>query len=255
VLLAIAIQIAIESLRAVLLASSVWRRSLAEEATIPHVDSPLRLMIEYSLLAYACDAVHFLTYRLDVWVVRAYAGDAQLGHYDLAVRLAELVWLLAGAIAAVLFPSVANMEREDALRTVCRLGMFSVVASTVLALVGWALALVLLPRIFGSAFAPSTALLGVLLLGIVPTSGAKIIGNYLAGTGGMRFSLYSAIVGMIACVSLDFLLIPKRGALGAAIASALTYNIFTVTLFAFFKHSTQLSLPQILRYARGRSTP
>jgi O-antigen/teichoic acid export membrane protein len=246
---AIGVQLGVETLRAALLGFFAWSSTPEAERARPAVDSPLRMMMSYSLLAYACDTVHYLTYRFDVWIVRNYSGDVALGQYDLAVRLGELVWLLSGAIAAVLFPTVANMEREEAIRTTSRLAVFALLASVVLGSVGWALSIPLLPRIFSEAYRPSIQLLGVLLLGIVPTSVGKVVGNYLAGTGGMRFSLYSAIVGMVCCLTLDLVLIPRYGALGAAIASSITYNIFTILLLFFFKRSTGKSWSTLLSFA------
>jgi O-antigen/teichoic acid export membrane protein len=212
---------------------------------------PLTAMISYSLLAYACDVVQFLTYRLDVWIVRYYRGDAELGQYALAVTLAEMVWLFAGALATVLFPHVPGMTKLAAIQLTLRVAAVSFAASTVIAGAGYALAVPLVPILFTEGFAPSVPMLGVLLLGSVPISVAKIVGNYIAGANALRLSLYSAVVGMVVCLSLDFLIIPARGALGAAAATSISYVVFTVVLTSLFVRHTGLAPVQLVRLAIG----
>lgn len=243
---------ATDLLKAALLARRVW--SLDAVASTPNqaVLAPLKMMVGYSLLAWACDAIQFLTYRVDVWLVRDARGDAELGHYTLAVTLAEMVWLLSSAMASVLFPHVPGLSRAAATHLTCRLAGFALVASTAIAAAGFGLSIPLLPVLFTSAFSPSVSLLGLLLLGVAPYSVAKIVGNSLAGSGAMRYSLYTAILGMVVCVSLDLLLIPRWGATGAAIATATAYLVFTTVIVSFFRRHAQVPWTTLLRYAITR---
>ncbi|MBL8915456.1 MAG: polysaccharide biosynthesis C-terminal domain-containing protein [Archangium sp.] len=238
-----------EFIKAVLYALRVW----APQATTALVEStthPIRVMIGFSLLAWACDSIQFLTYRLDVWLVSGYHGDSALGQYSLAVTLGEMVWLLASAIAAVFFPHVPTMERSVAIALTCRLAAFSFVASFGLALIGFLLSIPLLPIIFTAQFEPSVQLLGILLIGVVPYSIAKVVGNYLAGSGAMRFSLYSALVSMVVCVTLDLIFIPRFGAIAAAGATATAYCVFTAVIVESFRRREKLSWSDVLRHAR-----
>jgi O-antigen/teichoic acid export membrane protein len=248
VLVAFSVLLGNELVKAVLYSLRVWQPGAAGEV-VEATTNPIRVMIGFSMLAWACDSIQFLTYRLDVWLVSGYHGDSALGHYSLAVTLGEMVWLLASAIAAVFFPHVPTLERSQAVALTCRLAAFSFVASFGLALVGFLLSIPLLPIIFTAQFEPSVRLLGILLIGVVPYSIAKVVGNYLAGSGAMRFSLYSALVSMVVCVTLDLLFIPRFGALAAAGATATAYVVFTLVIVESFRRREKLGWSDVLRHA------
>ena len=212
----------------------------------------LRVVASYSLLAYACDAIQFLAYRFDVWLVRNCHGDAELGRYSLAVTLGELVWVLATAIATVLFPHIPGLDPRRAAQIAIRIAAIALAATATLSAVGYLLAIPLLPILFSQAFAPSVPLLGVLLLGMVPFSVSKVLGNVVAGLGALRLNLISAIVGMVVCIGLDLLLIPPWGARGAAIATSIAYVAFTVTLVLLFRQRTGMSWAEVWHSATNR---
>lgn len=217
---------------------------------------PLRSLIAYSGLAFACDIIQFVTYRADVWIVRGFRGDTELGQYSLAVSLAELTLLAAGAFSTVLFPRVPTLERGEAIRTTTRVGALTLVTTAAIAGVGFALAIPLVPRLFTEAFRPSVNLLGILLIGVIPMSLAKILGNYFGGTGQLRVNLAAAVVGMVVCLTGDFLTIPRFGATAAAVCTVVAYSVFTaILLLAFIARSGQSlrNLAEGLRVTGGQS--
>ncbi|MDP1822369.1 MAG: polysaccharide biosynthesis C-terminal domain-containing protein [Archangium sp.] len=221
-------------------------------------NEPLRSLIAYSGLAFACDIVQFLTYRADVWIIRGFRGDTELGQYSLAVSLAELTLLAAGAFSTVLFPRVPTLARSEAIRTTTRVGALTLVTTAAIAAVGFALAIPLVPRLFTEAFRPSVALLGILLIGVVPMSLAKILGNYFGGTGQLKVNLAAAIVGMVVCLTGDLLTIPRFGATAAAVCTVVAYSVFTaILLIAFVARSGQSlrSLAAGLRVTTGGLQP
>lgn len=203
--------------------------------------APLHDLLAYSLLAYLCDAVQFLTYRADVWLVEAWRGETELGHYSLAVTLAELALLAATALGTVLFPTVATQSPQEAHQTAAKVARASLGVTLAVGVVGFALAVPLLPRLFTAAFEPSVQLLGVLLIGVVPLGVAKVLGNYFAGRGRLRTNLAAALVGLVVCLTGDVLTIPRLGAVGAAASTAVAYASFCgVLLIAFAVESRHL---------------
>lgn len=240
--------VAAEVLRCLLLLAAA---RVAEQAFPPSAGAePLRSLISYSALAYACDTIQFVTYRADVWIIRSWRGDAELGHYSLAVTLAELTLLAAGAFSTVLFPRVPTLERTEAIRTTTRVAAFTLVATAFIAVAGFALAVPMIPRLFTEAFRPSISLLGVLLLGVVPMSLAKILGNYFGGTGQLKVNLFGAATGMVVCLTGDLLTIPRYGAFAAAVCTAVAYAVFTTVLAIAFVVRSGQSLSELLASMR-----
>ncbi len=178
--------------------------------------------------------MQFLTYRFDMWVIDAYHGAAELGRYALAVSLAQLVWIVPTAVARVLFPYAAMMERVDGSLLAWRAARVALAVSGLVAIVGWIGSELFLTTLFGEDFADVPLLLGVLLLGVVPYSVAKVLGTYLAGTNAVGVNVAASALVLAVTVGIDLLLIPTTGAMGAAWATALSYVLYTCALLAIF---------------------
>ena len=89
--------------------------------------------------------------RLDVAILGALVGPGTLGIYAVASKYAELLRLPGLAITYVLYPRLAARDREEASRAVIAL-LPRALIFTVLAAIPLALAVPLLPRVYGDAF-------------------------------------------------------------------------------------------------------
>jgi len=74
----------------------------------------------------------------------------------------------------------------------------------------------------------------IILLGLALDGLGGVVTGYLYGIGRPGLNSCAMAVGLGATVLLDLLLIPRYGALGAAIASAVAYTAATLTLVSFF---------------------
>jgi O-antigen/teichoic acid export membrane protein len=178
----------------------------------------------------------FLNQRLDIFIVNYFLSPYHVGIYAIAVAVGELPWHLPAAVATILFPWVADMKREDATRFsayIMRNILFvTTIMGIILALIGRSLIAIL----FGSAFDESTALLYVLLPGILALGITRILGGYFQGIGRPELGTLMVSFSFIETITLDLLLIPRMGAMGAAIASSVSYISSTVVgLFIFTK--------------------
>lgn len=252
----IAMVVGLEGLRALMLLVSVARgaRAPAHPEALAF-RSPLGRGVtvsqlwRYSGLSFVADALQFLTYRLDMWVVDAYHGTAELGRYALAVSLAQLVWVVPAATARVLFPYAAMMDSAQGSRLALRAAIAAFLVSGILAVVGWVGSQFFLTGLFGEQFAAVPALIGILLLGVVPYSSAKVLANYLAGINAVGVNAIASAGVLGFTIVLDLLLIPTLGATGAALATAASYATHTVILIAIFLRKTGTSLrraPRVL---------
>jgi O-antigen/teichoic acid export membrane protein len=74
----------------------------------------------------------------------------------------------------------------------------------------------------------------VILLGLTIDGMGGVITAYLYGVGRPGLNSWAMAVGLVLTVVLDVLLIPRFGAMGAAIASAVAYVASTCALVAFY---------------------
>lgn len=236
-----------QMLSAVLSASSLWhrvRRDQPETAREDGTSGPLRTALRFGRRAWSADVLQFLNYRLDLFILAAFASHADVGRYSLAVALTMLAWLAPAAIGQVLLPRTASLDseagtgtvtREQADEAVARVIRHTVLLQVPTAIVVAALLLIGVPLIYGAAFQETIALGFWLLPGVLIASVAKVVSPVVTGRGYPIYSVYNVLITVPVTVALYCALIPPLGATGAAIASSVSYSLTTV-LSIFFYH-------------------
>jgi len=188
----------------------------------------------YGLRAQIGGLFLLLNLRLDFALLGALAGPAVLGTYAIASKFAELLKLPPMALTYVLYPRYSRDGAEAAARhartLIPKAGAFTAVAALPLALA----ASVLLPLIYGEAFRPSIFPTYILLLGLAGEGVAGVITPFLYGIGRPGLNSLAMGVGVVVTAVLDFTLIPRLEATGAALASSAAYLTTTLLLWLFF---------------------
>ncbi len=178
----------------------------------------------------------FLNQRLDFFVVNFFLNPSQVGIYAIAVVVAELPWHLPAAAATVLFPWIADKNKDEAAKFTAyilrNILFFTTIMIIVLALFGKYIIITL----FGAAFQGSIVLMYVLLPGILALSITRILGSHFQGSGRPELGTIMVAFSFIETIVLDIILIPRFGTLGAAIASSIAYMTSAIVgLFIFIR--------------------
>ena len=178
----------------------------------------------YSFIAFLCSLLHFLNLRMDFWFINYFYGSADLGVYSLAASLSQLIWILPQSIASILFPMSGYLKMEELkLETnkLCRIAFFITLLLIPLACAG----ALLIPFLFGKAFAHTVPLFYIFMTGMIPNIFVTILASVFAGTGKLRYNLVASLSGFAVAILLYFLLIPSYGLTGGAIASSISYIV------------------------------
>ena len=93
---------------------------------------------------------------------------------------------------------------------------------------GWLLGRELLILLFGPRYAGAAAPLGLLATSVIPLGVVLIASRGLIATGRQRFDLLGNLIGVVSNVALNFALIPRYGAAGAAAAQLLSMTAMAV---------------------------
>ncbi len=184
----------------------------------------VREYISYGLKVQGSLVAQTLNYRLDTLMLNAYLGNHSVGLYSVGVATAEMLLLIPNSVALVLFPSAAAAtEQEQDRMAALTLGssIYLVAGAAVLwsVLVPW-----LIPVLYDSEFAASTAVCHRLLPGMVALTALKVVVSLLSAKGLPQHQTHAILVGLLATVALNAVLIPRFGILGAAWASTLAYS-------------------------------
>lgn len=206
-----------------------------------------RAIVSFAFPAYVSNVVQFLNYRLDLFLVNVFLGMTAVGLYALAVSVAQLIWLLPQAAAAVLLPHVAaDVETAggNALRSarVARLTFLTCASGAIVLAVSGR---VLIPFVYGKAFLGSLDAFLWLLPGITTYSLYTVLAAHIAGTGRPRLMLWISCVALVVTLVLTLALIPRIGIRGAAIASTVSYTTSAALGTLVFVRLTRLS-PRLL---------
>ncbi|HLI41140.1 MAG TPA: sugar transferase [Streptosporangiaceae bacterium] len=170
--------------------------------------------------------------RFDFILLGALAGPAVLGVYAVASKFAELMRLVPTAVNYVLYPRFARIGRKQATaqarRLLPRMTALTLAMTPVLA----AATLVVLPVLYGRAYRGAIAPAEVIIIGLSVEGAAAVASAYLLGLGRPGLNSAGMGVGAAITVTLDVILIPRLGAMGGAITSAVVYLTTTAVLVA-----------------------
>ena len=203
--------------------------------------------ISYGLKAYLGNALQFLNYRLDMFLVNSFLNVSAVGYYSIAVLLAERLWLVSQVASTVIFPRIASETDEKK-----RLEFTPLVARTVFWITAFgALALFLLSRIlivvfYSDKFLASLPPLQALLIGVIGLAVGRVLALDLSGRGRPILNTYVAVITLVSNISLNLIWIPAYGIVGAAWASTVSYLVMFFCTFLFYYRITGNSWQKIL---------
>jgi O-antigen/teichoic acid export membrane protein len=184
------------------------------------------------------NVLQYLSLRLDLVLVAALLDLRAAGIYFVAVRVSEVVTQVATSASAFLFPQVAAQTERRSTRVteqITRLTLLSVVVGGVILA---ALAEPLLGLAFGAEFVTGADPVRITLLAMLPLTLTRVLAGDLKGRGRPGLVSWAAFVGLVATISLDLVLIPWLGIVGAALASLLSYSAGAAFMLAAYRGIT-----------------
>jgi O-antigen/teichoic acid export membrane protein len=206
------------------------RRSLPKASPPSAEKGQLRHALRFALQTHAANAMTFITYRLDIFILNSVAAARQVGQYSIAVAVTQAVWLLPGALSNVVMPRIAQVSagqiavEDDYQEMIERKGVrhAAILAlASGICLVGALILLVLF--ILGSRFHESIELGLILLPGSALLAITAALASVMTGRGRPDYSLAVSLITAPVAVGLYLWLIPADGAVGAALGSSLAY--------------------------------
>ncbi len=169
--------------------------------------------------------------RIDQVMILSLINSESVGWYDIAVRMSELLTFVPAIIVASLFPAIINSRKSSLVEYKKRLralAFIGVVTTSLSAVVLFLIAPRIIQFLFGQEFLPSIPILRVYLWSSIGTILIILIQNYLiAEKRQIDFLLYS-LLGAAVNVTLNLVLVPSRGVLGAAYATVMTFVVIVV---------------------------
>ncbi len=209
---------------------AVWRALDADASSLRSASRGMLLnQIPFAFRAYLASLLAFLLVRSDILMVQSISGNAEVGHYSIAVAMADMIYLLPASAGVLLFPRLTEMSDSAARRraTWKAVGVIGIVMATISALAAM-LAHVAIGSLYGQAFLPAVPMFQILLVAIVFYGMNNILSNHLAATGLPWSGVLVWVFGLAINVALNFALVPRMGGKGAALASLIAYALVLI---------------------------
>ena len=188
--------------------------------------------------------------RLDQLLMSIWLSPAVLGLYVVAVALGSVITPLYGALTLVASTAVLRAPtKQEGAKRATRHMMFAVLLSVpaICALV--LLVPSLLSLLFGSSFAPAATMARILLAASLFQGVNQISGGVLRSLGQPGRHAFSELAGVAVTIVLLIELLPRLGAMGAAVTSLVAYAAVS-GLQVFFVY--QAACPTIASLERRR---
>ena len=215
------------------LAQSKWRADIAL----------LRRMITYGLKFHVSILAGAIMLRADLLVVNHFRGPAEAGVYSVASQFGLLLMLLPGVIATLLFPRV-TAEQDARGETTCLVTRYTTFIMFLCCLAAVPFSL-LLPVLYGAAFSDATRLLLILLPGVYLMGLESVLVQHFNALGLPRAIPVYWVITLALNLILVFALVPRFGALGAAVASSISYAAIFALVALHFHTSTGRSFSEV----------
>ena len=182
--------------------------------------------------------------RVDQIMIKEMLGDKEVGLYSAAMRLSEVWYFIPGIIASSLYPSIVNAKKvsnELYYSRLQRLYIFMIWMAIGIALVMTFLSNYLVKVLYGSSYIGSGIVLSIHIWGAIFVFFGCAWSNWALSEGYQKTILHLQLLSLVSNIILNFILIPRYGILGAAIATAVSYSLGH-TVFAFLFKNQKIAI-------------
>lgn len=196
------------------------------------------MLLGFAGWVYVTNLLQFLNYKLDVWLITGFLNDkSKLGIYGLTVSLAQLLWLIPNAFHSIIFTETSQRDSALLTKKIHNWSLNIFYLAIIFGILGYKLSFWIVPIFFSQAYKEVTDVLPYLIPGIAIFAPSILWSAYFAGKKRIDINFKSSLIGLLFCILLNLILIPKFQIIGAAIATSCSYIASAVYLYWRFVKS------------------
>jgi O-antigen/teichoic acid export membrane protein len=165
-------------------------------------------------------------------------GDSEVGIYSVASLLSEVWYFLPAIIVTSLFPKIIEYKENNIKQYYKRLQQLMdllFVVALIIAIIISLIATNVITLLYGNAYADSGIILSIHIWAGLFIFMREVFSKWIIVENLLQFSIITHGLGMIFNIILNLILIPEYGAVGAAIATIISYSIASYFSLLFFK--------------------
>lgn len=197
-----------------------------------------RAMVKYASPMMFSGLMLYMLNWTDVFLLGMMATEEEVGHYNLAYRIASLAMVVIASINVVVAPRVAKLFKEGDLTEMHREVKKSthiIIAFTIPLVLGIIFLSDFLLSLFGKSFESGKEALIIISAGFLLNAMTGTVDQVLNMTGNQKILQNITVAGFLLNAALNIILIPQYGINGAAMASLVTNVAFNFTCVYYIK--------------------
>ncbi|RJE48973.1 MULTISPECIES: polysaccharide biosynthesis C-terminal domain-containing protein [unclassified Dehalobacter] len=200
--------------------------------------------IKYGIVPMVTVIFMEINYKVDVLILQYFNIDmAQIGIYSLGVLLANKLWMIPDALKDILLSKLTKGRTAEEVVKISRISFFMMLLF-ILAAVFFGKPVICL--LYGAEFSGAYFVTMILLAGVLGMVFYKMVYSYNVVNGHKNVNLVLLGIAAILNVSLNIILIPSYGIMGAAAASFASYIVCGISFLVYFCLKTRTPLLDML---------
>lgn len=215
----------------------------------------IRQMLQLGVVYALSFLIIQLNYRADILLLQWLADTREVGLYSLGVAVSELLWQIPLAVSLVVMTRSANTTDQKLMNeSTARLLRLSLISGITLSVFIYLLSPFVIPLVFGTGYIGSVRIIQTVLPGIIIVIIFRVLSGQLSGMGKPQVALRAFILALILNVILNYLLIPRLGGMGAAIATNISYLIGTIIYIIAYCKITGTRVNDLFHFSKNDFT-
>lgn len=205
--------------------SLLWVMPLLKRGTWNELPSLTWNMFLYGLWAGVDNLAEQFTSRINYFLLQRFSGVGSVGLFDAGTKVSESVWNISRSISFIVFGKVSQTEDANIQKRITiQLVWLTLLATTIVMLF-----VLLIPEfvftswLFGQEFSGIRKVIICLTPGVIALACNSIFSHFFIGSGRVRISTISSLLGLSVLLLTGSLLIPVSGVPGAALSGSAAY--------------------------------
>ncbi len=202
------------------------------------------ILFKFSVPLVLAGIASILLFRIDVLMIGYFLNQTQVGIYDAAVRIAELLGLVLSSFSPFLLPAVTEAFAHKHAGQMKSMYAISTKWIFVLTVPLFSLMFffpgLFLKILFGNKFLSAIPVLQIIALGFIVSASVGATGSILIAIGKTNIFMVNNFIVLCVNVVLNYFLIPRYGILGGGIASAISLVVLNAAMVAEVFHFTKI---------------
>lgn len=165
----------------------------------------------------------------DTVIIGLLLDAKNIGYYAVAQRVIQIFYAFPGVLASAMFPAMAraaNDGNNTKSRLLAEYGMVAVMAMALPMVVGGIiLGQPIMALLYGQEYIPATPAFQILMVTLLILFPGLVLSNYNIAYNAQKKIVIAFLLGAISNVAFDFLLIPRWGIAGSAIATLIAQTL------------------------------